>query len=160
MALDMHLFLREEVPMKLLPILAGLALATPLYAQPYRPDYDRRTDESYRNRRTEEPYLRDRGQGYDVSGEIVANSTWQRVPIPEQSVQRLRFEGTRGRTYVGQIQVRYSDGRQETYRVGRNLNGPGDSFVIPLRSGPWRYVARIQVYTPYSRGAYRILAER
>jgi hypothetical protein len=140
--------------MKVFAILAGLAVGSPAVAQPYqpsRPDYDQRIDESSR---------RDRGAPFDVSGEVLANTTWQRLPIPEQNIRRLRFEGTRGRTYIGLIIVNYSDGRSESYRVQRSLSGPGDSFDVPLRSGEWRYVTRVQVYTPYARpSAYRVLAE-
>ncbi len=136
--------------MKTLAILAGLAVASPLYAQP-RPDYDRKTDEA----------IRDRDRGWvDLTANVEITGHRQMLPVSQVGkLSRLRIAASAGRPYIDKIEVHYRSGQVESYAVHRTLHRPGDSVDVALRYGG-REIERIVVYTPdQHRGSYSILGE-
>ena len=136
--------------MKTLAILAGLAAASPLYAQP-RPDYDRRTDESI--------HERDRERGWvDLTPNVEITSSRQYVPVAStHDISRLRIAASWGRPYIERIVVRRRGHKDQVYPVHRALNRPGDSVDIELTYGG-SDIYQIAVFTPdQRRGRYSIL---
>lgn len=135
--------------MKVLAFLAGLALTAPVYAQPVH-DYDRRTDESYREHNH---------QWFDVAGEVRSAGGAQSLPVRRGGIDRLRIEATRGRPYIQQVRVQYLDGSGDAYTVNRRLDRPGETVDIELKN-PGRPIQRLVILSPRGHaGAYRVLAE-
>lgn len=125
---------------------APLASAQPWHHDDRHGDYDRRSDEGYRDNRA-----------MVLSARTFADSSQQEINLggEHQRFDRLRIEPVKGRPLIRHVTIEYADQSTQMVDVGR----PQSDLIIPLnhRELP---VYRIIVYTYPNRGSYRVIGER
>lgn len=136
----------------LLASAASLATAAPPREVPLKPTKDEIAGRvSYARRPA--PVDRRTSEWTELASATPAKYAREFITI-EGEYARLRIDAVKGRPMVEAVRVRFANGKQQTFRVGKRLGGKRSSHEIELGSA--RAIEHIVVVTDGGRGSYAV----